>query len=74
MNDYDDVFLYRRKTKRIKVGSETHKQFLQENYIICEHCGYNNKKTNVEKYGTCLKCRSILDPKSYLKFKIRTNC
>lgn len=30
--------------------------------IICE-CGYQNKRYNIKKYGTCLKCKKVLDPR-----------
>lgn len=38
-------------------------------YIICE-CGYNNKPWNVQNYGTCTRCRKVLDPKAKYKYEM----
>ena len=32
-----------------------------EEMIKCPHCGYNNKKYNAYKYGTCTGCKKPLD-------------
>lgn len=35
--------------------------------IKCPYCEYNNHKVNVQVYGTCTRCRKVLDEKA--KFK-----
>ncbi len=41
-----------------------------EENITCPYCEYNNKKYNVEKYGTCTRCRKILDEKAKFKYEM----
>lgn len=41
----------------------------KEKLIKCE-CGYQNKKFNVQIYGTCTRCRKILDEKAYFKHEM----
>lgn len=55
--------------KKIKPGSDQHKQFLKQKYVTCE-CGYNNKKERLEKFGACLRCGKVLLPICYLKNKL----
>lgn len=40
-----------------------------EENIKCE-CGYQNKKHNVEIYGTCTRCRKVLDEKAKFKYEM----
>ena len=44
------------------------KQF--EELIKCPYCGYNNKKYNVKHWGTCTKCRKVLDKKEKFKMEM----
>lgn len=44
------------------------KKVLME-HIICE-CGYHNKPWNVKMYGTCTRCRKVLDPKAKYKYEM----
>lgn len=46
-------------------------KFIQERFVTCKYCGYNNEKKRLENYGTCLRCRKIIDGKSYLKRKLK---
>lgn len=39
--------------------------------IICPECGYCNQKFNVENYGTCTRCRYVLDKKVKLFYEVR---
>ena len=32
-------------------------------FVVCEKCGYNNHPRNVQIYGSCLRCRHVLDKK-----------
>lgn len=36
----------------------------KQEFINCPYCDYNNKKENVERYGTCTRCHEILDKKA----------
>ena len=47
------------------------KRFVNERFVTCKYCGYNNEKRRLENYGTCLRCRKIIDGKSYLKRKLK---
>lgn len=38
---------------------------------ICPECGYCNQKFNVENYGTCTRCRFVLDKKVKMFYEIR---
>lgn len=55
------------KTKRIK----NYDEFMSKNYIICPHCGYNNKKDYFVNYGTCLRCGKIIDQKVFFENKLK---
>lgn len=37
--------------------------------IICE-CGYQNHKSRIKKYGTCLFCGKVLDSKAKYKYEM----
>ena len=39
--------------------------------IVCE-CGYSNKKENVKRYGTCTRCRKVLDKKAKYMYEMYT--
>lgn len=54
-----------------KVGSDKHKAFIEENFVVCDKCGYNNRKGRIDNFGFCLCCKKILDEKAYLKYKLR---
>ena len=45
-------------------------EFIKKNYIVCS-CGYRNKIENVNKYGTCLYCKKVLDEKVFFLKKLR---
>lgn len=47
------------------------KEFIEEMFITCDKCGYNNKKGRLSIYGTCLCCGKILDKKAYLRYRIK---
>lgn len=47
------------------------KRFVSERFVTCKYCGYNNEKKRIENYGTCLRCKNIIDGKSYLKRKLK---
>lgn len=49
------------------------KRFVSERFVTCKYCGYNNEKKRLENYGTCLRCRKIIDGKSYLRRKLGGN-
>lgn len=46
-------------------------KFIEELFITCDTCGYNNEKSRFEAYGTCLGCGKILDNKIYFKAQMR---
>lgn len=43
------------------------KRFVDELFITCDDCGYNNLKDRFQAFGTCLNCGKILDKKVYFK-------
>ena len=43
------------------------KKDIWKDIVVCE-CGYCNKKYNVEYYGTCTRCKKILDEKAKFKY------
>lgn len=45
-------------------------EFIKNNYIVCS-CGYRNKIENVNKYGTCLYCKKVLNEKVVFLNKLR---
>ena len=45
----------------------------KRNFVVCPHCGYNNKEYNALRYGTCTGCRQKLDSKTWFKYKICKN-
>lgn len=47
------------------------KEFMEELYVTCPKCGYNNKKKRLENFGTCLLCNEILDSKLYFKVMLK---
>lgn len=46
-------------------------EFFEKNFIKCPNCGYLNRKEAVDKWGTCLSCKTVLDKKAKLKFELR---
>lgn len=48
-----------------------YKEFMDERYITCDKCGYNNLKKRFEGFGTCLRCNKILDKKTYFKVRMK---
>ena len=41
-----------------------------EESIKCPYCGYNNKKYNIELYGTCTGCKKTIDKKAKYKYEM----
>lgn len=37
--------------------------------VKCE-CGYFNKIENVKRYGTCTRCKKVLDKESKIKYDL----
>ncbi len=52
--------------KKIKDDKE---EFMRKNYTTCKYCEYNNEKSRLQKYGTCLKCGRVLDDRIYFKIQ-----
>ncbi len=50
---------------------KNYKQFMEERYITCKHCGYNNLKKRFSAFGTCLRCNAIIDKKTYFKVRMK---
>ena len=38
--------------------------------VICDQCGYQNHKDKIERYGTCLRCGKVLDPKAKFNYEM----
>lgn len=47
------------------------KEFMDELFVTCDKCGYNNLKKRFSNFGCCLGCGEVLDKKSYFKFMMR---
>lgn len=37
--------------------------------VVCE-CGYNNQLYNVKFFGTCTRCRKVLDPRAKFRYEM----
>ena len=57
-----------RRRKR-KFTREQTLKFIEDNFVTCKKCGYNNRKELFHKYGVCLCCGDIIDGKTYFKAK-----
>ena len=53
-----------------KVGSEKHRAFIEENFVVCDKCGYNNKRGRLDNYGFCLRCNNVIDERAYFKYRL----
>lgn len=38
--------------------------------IYCDECGYCNRKEMIDKYGTCKRCRKVLDDKAKFNYEM----
>lgn len=38
--------------------------------VICDECGYQNHKDNVDHYGTCRLCGKVLDAKAKFNYEM----
>ena len=47
------------------------KKFIENLFIVCDNCGYNNFKNRFQEYGTCLRCGKVLDKKVYFKAQMK---
>jgi len=56
--------------KKVTNMKTNHEEFMEELYITCNECGYNNLKRRFENYGTCLRCGKILDKKVHFKAEL----
>lgn len=43
------------------------RKFVDDLFITCDECGYNNEKTRFQAFGTCLRCGKVLDDRIYFK-------
>lgn len=42
-------------------------KFIDDLFITCDECGYNNEKDRFQAFGTYLHCGKILDSRVYFK-------
>lgn len=42
-------------------------KFIEDRFITCDKCGYNNEKDRFQAFGTCLHCGKVLDDKVHFK-------
>lgn len=47
-----------------------HHKFIEDLYVTCNECGYNNLKNRFQAFGTCLHCGKILDKKVHFKAEL----
>lgn len=52
---------------RKNINKEQYDEFMANNFVTCDKCGYNNHKKRFESFGTCLHCGKILDNRAYFK-------
>lgn len=45
-------------------------KFIEENFVTCKYCGYNNYKNRFQAFGKCLCCGKVIDDKVYFKAKL----
>lgn len=38
--------------------------------IKCPYCNYENHEFNVKTYGTCTRCKKVLDEKAKFKYEM----
>ena len=50
---------------------EERKEFVNDLFITCPYCGYNNEKQRLRKYATCLNCGKVLDEKTYFLIQLK---
>ena len=48
----------------MKIGQ---KKFIDDLYITCDDCGYNNEKDRFQSFGTCLHCGKTLDKRVHFR-------
>lgn len=56
---------------KIKIPETREERARELGLTICPKCGYCNQKFNVENYGTCTRCRFVLDKKVKMFCEIR---
>lgn len=61
---------YRERFRKEKTF-QNREEFIRSFYITCNHCGYNNEKRRLRKYGVCLKCGEPLDDKIFFMIKMQ---
>ena len=54
----------------VKEHKSTHKEFMENNFVICPFCNYNNKVETFIRFGTCLRCLQVIDDKIYFRTKL----
>ena len=54
----------------IEMIIKNQKKFIEDLYITCDQCGYNNLKDRFQAFGTCLHCGKVLDKKVYFKSQL----
>ena len=53
----------------MKYTKDQKEKWLKDNFLICG-CGYHNKKEWTSYFGTCNRCRKVLDKKAYFKYEM----
>lgn len=54
-----------------KKKTDNYKEFMRKNYVACPKCQYNNERTRLKKYGTCLNCGAVLDNKMHFMIEMK---
>lgn len=55
----------------IRFTKEQRDGFVQNKYITCKYCGYNNEKHRFQNFGYCLCCHKIIDKKIYFVARLK---
>lgn len=43
---------------------------MENKNVICPKCKYQNMKINVMRYGTCTRCKEVLDKKAKFDYEM----
>ncbi len=38
--------------------------------VVCEKCGYNNQPQFAGFFGTCLRCKNVIDPRAKFRYEM----
>jgi len=54
-----------------KKNYKSKEEFLENTFVKCERCGYNNEKKRFQNFGKCLCCGEIMDSRIFYFRKLK---